>query len=54
MKFTQASVAAALNQTSNIFVFMLAGMLLHEPINLPRTIGIVLGVSGAYLVTFCG
>ena len=52
MKYTQASTAAALNQTSNIFVFIFAALLLREPITLPRTIGIVLGVAGAYLVTF--
>jgi drug/metabolite transporter (DMT)-like permease len=52
MKYTQASTAAALNQTSNIFVFIFAALFLREPITLPRTIGIVLGVAGAYLVTF--
>lgn len=52
MKFTQASIASALNQTSNIFVFVFAALLLREPINRQRTIGIVLGVAGAILVTF--
>jgi drug/metabolite transporter (DMT)-like permease len=54
MKYASASVASALNQTSNIFVFILAALVLREPIDLVRTIGILLGVSGAYLVTFCG
>lgn len=52
MKYTQASIASALNQTANIFIFIFAGLLLREPINLQRTIGILLGVSGALLVTF--
>ena len=52
MKYTQASIASALNQTSNIFVFIFAALLLREPINFQRVIGILLGVSGALLVTF--
>lgn len=52
MKFTQASIAAALNQTSNIFIFIFAAIFLHEPINRQRTIGIILGVAGAIIVTF--
>jgi drug/metabolite transporter (DMT)-like permease len=52
MKFTQASIASALNQTSNVFVFVFAALLLHEPINRQRTIGIIVGVAGAILVTF--
>jgi drug/metabolite transporter (DMT)-like permease len=52
MKYTQASIASALNQTANIFVFIFAGLLLREPINLQRSIGITLGVGGALLVTF--
>ncbi len=52
MKYTQASVAAALNQTSNIFIFLMAALFLKERINLKRAIGITLGVGGAYLVMF--
>jgi drug/metabolite transporter (DMT)-like permease len=52
MKFTQASTASALNQTSNIFIFVFAGLFLKERINAVRVIGIILGVSGAILVTF--
>ena len=51
-KYTQASTASALNQTSNIFVFLFAGLFLRETINLQRAIGIVIGVAGAFLVTF--
>jgi drug/metabolite transporter (DMT)-like permease len=52
MKYTQASIAAALNQSSNLWVFLLAALFLHEPITKRRMAGIVLGVAGAYLVTF--
>ena len=53
MKFTQASIAAALNQTSNIFVFIFAALFLKEGINLQRTAAIIVAVAGAILVTFC-
>jgi len=52
MKYTTASIASALNQTANIFIFAFAALLLREPINLQRVIGILLGVAGALLVTF--
>jgi len=52
MKYTQASTAAALNQTSNIFIFIFAAMFLKEPINLLRSIAIVLAVGGAFIVMF--
>jgi drug/metabolite transporter (DMT)-like permease len=51
-KYTQASNASALNQTSNIFVFIFAAIFLGEKINLQRAIGILVGVAGAFLVTF--
>lgn len=53
MKYTQASIAAALNQTSNIFVFVFAALLLREPINVQRVVAIVFAVAGAMLVTLC-
>ncbi len=52
MKYTDASVAAALNQTTNIFTFILAAIFLKEIINRQRTVGIILGFLGAVLVTF--
>jgi len=52
MKFTHASIASALNQTSNIFIFIFAAMLLRERITPVRLAGIGLGVIGAFLVTF--
>ena len=52
MKFAPASIASALNQTSNIFIFIFAAIFLHEPINRVRVVGIILGVAGAFLVMF--
>lgn len=52
MKYTQASVAAALNQTANVFIFIFAALLLREPVTRRRTLGIVLGLAGAVLVSF--
>jgi drug/metabolite transporter (DMT)-like permease len=52
MKFTQASIAAALNQSTNIFIFILAALFLKEPITRLRLVGIILGVGGSLLVTF--
>lgn len=53
MKFTQASIAAALNQTSNIFIFIFAALLLKERVTPLRVAAIVAGVTGVLLVTFC-
>jgi drug/metabolite transporter (DMT)-like permease len=50
MKFTNVSIAAALNQTSNLFVFILAWLILKESMNLLKIIGIILGVSGVYII----
>jgi drug/metabolite transporter (DMT)-like permease len=52
MKYTQASVASALNQTANVFIFIFAALLLREPITRRRTAGIILGFLGAILVSF--
>lgn len=51
MKYAPASVAAALNQMSNIFIFIFAALLLKEPVNLQRIIAIALAVAGATMVT---
>ena len=50
MKYTQASIAAALNQTSNIFVFIFAALFLRERITLAKGIGITLAVAGATII----
>ena len=52
MKYTQASVASALNQTSTLFIFVFAAFLLKERLNLRKTIGVVLAFAGSVLVTF--
>ncbi len=51
-KYTQASTAAALNQTSNIFVFVFAALFLKEMITREKLIGIILAVGGASLIMF--
>ncbi len=52
MKYATASVASALNQTSNLFVFILAAVFLRERVTLIRLMGILLGAGGVYLATF--
>ena len=52
MKYTQASIAAALNQTSNIFIFVFAALMLKEKITLVRSLAILVAVAGVYLVSF--
>ncbi|MCK5541384.1 MAG: DMT family transporter [Desulfobacterales bacterium] len=50
MKYTQASIAAALNQTSSLFIFIFAAMFLHEPLNRYRVAGLILGITGVFFV----
>ncbi len=52
MKYAMASVASALNQTSNLFVFILAALFLKERVTPFRLVGILLGAAGVYLATF--
>lgn len=52
MKYTEASIASALNQTSTVFIFIFAAAMLKEPVNMKRTVGIVLAFIGVFLVTF--
>lgn len=51
MKFTQASTAAVLNQTSNVFVFIFAAVFLREKMSPMRVLGIILAVGGAIIVS---
>ena len=51
MKYTQASIASALNQTSTIFIFVFASVLLKERLDLKRMIAIVMAFSGTLLVS---
>lgn len=52
MKFAKASIASALNQTSTVFIFIFAWLILKEPVNLKRIVGIILAFAGVFLVTF--
>jgi drug/metabolite transporter (DMT)-like permease len=52
MKYTQASIASALNQTSTIFILIFAGLILKEPLNLRRVVSIILAFAGTILVSF--
>lgn len=54
LKYTQASTATVLTQTSTLFIFILAVVFLKEPVNLRRIFGVVLGLGGAVLVIFGG
>ena len=50
MKYTDTSIASALNQTSNVFIFILAALLLREPINRQRVLAIIAAFIGVLLV----
>jgi drug/metabolite transporter, DME family len=52
MKFTLTSIAAALNQTSAIFIFIFAIIFLREKFSYRRSAGVVLAMIGVILVTF--
>jgi len=50
MKYTQASTASVLNQSSQIFIFIFAAIFLREKITWQKLIGLIIGVSGLFLV----
>ena len=50
MKYAPASIASALNQTSNIFIFIFAAIFLKEKITRHKLFGIVLAVAGVVLI----
>lgn len=50
MKYTQASVASALNQMSTIFIFILAAVFLKERITPLKLAAVILAFAGAVLV----
>ncbi|MBN1983768.1 MAG: DMT family transporter [Chitinivibrionales bacterium] len=52
LKLTQASVASALNQTSTLFIFILASLFLKERITKQKLIAMLFGVVGVLLVIF--
>ncbi|PJA74999.1 EamA family transporter [bacterium CG_4_9_14_3_um_filter_65_15] len=50
MKYTEAGIASILNQTSTIYILILATVVLHEPFTRRKTIAAVMAVAGAVLV----
>jgi drug/metabolite transporter (DMT)-like permease len=52
MKYTLASTASALNQTATLWTFLLAALLLREPVTWRRVVGLVIGFGGVLLVIF--
>ena len=52
MKFTEASISAPLNQTSNIWIFLLAAIFLKEAMNRQKTLAIIMAVIGVFIITF--
>jgi len=51
MKYTQASTASILNQTSAVFVLPLAAIFLHERITLRKALAVAMALAGVGLVT---
>jgi len=52
IKFTQANIASAINQTNVIFVLILAVIFLKEKFTLKKVVGVMLAFSGVLFVTF--
>ena len=53
MKYAQAGVAAILNQTSTVFILILASVFLEEPFTRRKAVAVLLAVAGILVVTFC-
>lgn len=51
MKYTKAGVAAILNQTSTVFIIVMASLFLREPFTRRKGISIVLAIAGILVVT---
>ncbi len=51
-KYTYASVAAVLNQTSVIFAIILASIFLKEPFSTRKLVAVVLGLDGVMVIQF--
>jgi drug/metabolite transporter (DMT)-like permease len=49
-KYTQASIAAILNETASVFILLLAWLWLREPIGRRGVIGVMLTLSGVALM----
>ncbi|MCD4748103.1 MAG: DMT family transporter [Thermoanaerobaculales bacterium] len=52
MKYTEAGAAAILNQTSTVFILILAAIFLHEPFTARRWVAAGLALIGIAMVTF--
>jgi drug/metabolite transporter (DMT)-like permease len=52
MKFTLTSIAAALNQTSTIFIYLFAILFLKEKLSFRKALGVALAMIGVLLVTY--
>lgn len=52
MKYALASTAAALNQMSTIFIFILGVLLLKESITKGKVLALILALGGVILITF--
>jgi drug/metabolite transporter (DMT)-like permease len=52
MKFTLTSIAAALNQTSTIFIYLFAILFLNEKLSFRKVLGVALALIGVLLVTY--
>ena len=53
-KYADASIASALNQTASLFTFILAVLILREPVTRRGLTGLGLGACGVLLVTVLG
>jgi len=51
-KYAQAGVAALLNQTSTVFIILLAAMILREPLTRLKLIAISIAFAGAAMVLY--
>ncbi|MBC8313543.1 MAG: DMT family transporter [Candidatus Cloacimonetes bacterium] len=51
IKFTKASIATAINQTSVIFVFIFAAIFLKEKFTVRRFVGLIMAFLGILLIT---
>ncbi|SFF39584.1 Uncharacterized membrane protein [Fontimonas thermophila] len=49
-KYTQASIAAVLNELAAVFILPLAALFLKEPVRLRQVLGVVVALSGVVLV----
>jgi|FLOH01.1.fsa_nt_gi drug/metabolite transporter (DMT)-like permease len=53
-KYADASIASALNQTATLFTFLLAVVVLKEPLTTRGMLGLAMGLLGVAMVTFLG